>query len=207
MSLAERLTARPSWERRTLALGFLALAALAVWAGLMTPLQGLLVSQDDWRAQVRHELAHARGKAASESALRKADAALAADPIWREFFAAPRGQDPTAQIQRDVQNIGMATGVTVQAMTSLPRVTEGGLSGYGVRFTSSATADQLQKLMDAVRGNPRYLRVERLSISAPQLQKPDDNAALVITVEIFGYTQTPESGSGTAAKMPWRGPL
>jgi hypothetical protein len=81
----------------------------------------------------------------------------------------------------------------VRAVTSIPKVEEAGLVGYGLRFTALMTADQLRKFMDALRGNVHYLRVERLGITASQLQRTDENAPLTVTMEVYGYTRDGDS--------------
>jgi hypothetical protein len=208
MTLAERLTTRPLWERRALVTISLAIAVVVLWTVIFDPLASLLVSQDDWRADARHQLAHSRGKANSEPALRKAVMALPSNPIWGKFLPARAGQDVSALIQRDVQTIGSTAGVTLQAMASLAKLEEGGLTGYGVRFTAAMTADQLRKFIGALRANPHYLRVERLTVNAPQLQRPDENPAFTITLEVFGYIEGPEvADAAPAATTPARGPL
>ncbi len=189
MSFVERLDGWGPLQRRVLALSLLAGAALFLWVAILMPLGWLVRSQDDWRGAVRRDLARALGRATIEPALRKRLSALQTDPIWGRFYEVPQGQDTTALIQRDVVAVGTVSGVTVQAVTPIPVVEEAGLSGYGIRFTASLAADQLKKFMDGLRGNARYLRVERVTVMAPQIQRPDQNATLNVTMEVYGFTR------------------
>lgn len=193
MTRVESLSCRPTLQRRVLAVSLLMVGVALIWGAVIEPLGWILVSQSQWRTDVRRELARARGRADSEPALRQRLEALPAARVWGKFFAVPKGQDVGALVQRDVMAVGATAGVVVQAVTSIPRVEEAGLAGYGVRFTVSMTADQVRKFMDALRGNAHYLRVERLGVTAPQLQQPDQNASLTVTMEVYGYTRDDDS--------------
>jgi hypothetical protein len=58
------------------------------------------------------------------------------------------------------------------------------------------SADQLKNFMEGLRANPRYLRVERLGATAPQLQSPEQNSLLTVNMELYGFTR---NGEATAA--------
>jgi hypothetical protein len=64
------------------------------------------------------------------------------------------------------------------------------LTGYGVRLTVSMTAEQFRRFIAGLRENARYLRVERLSVTAPQIQPSAQNALFTATLEVYGYAQT-----------------
>jgi Tfp pilus assembly protein PilO len=200
MNLIDHLTARPQRQRRALALLVLVVVVVIFWFGVIDPVAWLLLSQDEWRTGTRRELARARGRADSEPELRKQLADLANASIWSKFYVLPVDQDAGASVQRDLLSIGASSGVSIQTVASVPKVTEAGLAGYGIRFTAAMTAEQLTKFMSALRTHPHYLRVERLTVAAPQLQRPDDNASLAITMEVFGYSHAP--GTRAAGDAP-----
>lgn len=189
MTLAERLTTRSPAQRRVLAVVMLVAAIGLIWCAILAPLAWVVASQDEWRTDVRRDLARALGAAASEPALRKRAAALVNEPIWSKLYEMPKGQDATTLVQRDVMRAGTSAGVNVQTIVPVPKVEEAGLVGYGIRFTTTLSADQLKKLMDALRANVGYLRVERLTVAAPQVQPADQNAALTVTMEVYGFSR------------------
>jgi hypothetical protein len=189
MTLVERFSARSPVQRRVLAVVMLVVALGLIWEAILVPLVWVVGSQNEWRTDVRHNLARALGRAASEPALRHRAKSLSSEPVWRGFYDAPKGQDATALVQRDVMNVGTVTGVKVQVVTPVPKVEEAGLTGYGVRFTTTLSVDQLKKFMDALRANAGYLRVERLTITAPQVQRSDQNASLTVTMEVYGFSR------------------
>lgn len=194
MTLIESIIARSQGQRRIMALSLLVGALTAIWFLVVEPVTWLLVSQAEWRNATRRELALARGRADVEPELRKRVADLTDAPVWSRFYDLPVGQDAGALVQRDVVGIGSASGVAIQALVTLPKAEEAGLTGYGVRFTAAMTADQLRKFIDALRTNARYLRVERLRVAAPEGQRTDNNASLAVTMEVLGYVRPRDKG-------------
>lgn len=188
MTFVERLAARPPTQRRVLAVAILVIAVGLLWSAFLMPLAWVVASQGEWRSDVRHDLARALGEADSEPALRKRAAALVTEPIWKKLYEVPDGQDGTTLVQRDVMRVGTSAGINIQTVVPVPKVEEAGLVAYGVRFSTTLTADQLKRFMDALRANLAYLRVERLTLSAPQVQPADQNAALTVTLEVYGFS-------------------
>lgn len=195
MTLMARIAARPPGQRRILAIGLLVAAIGLVWGGILAPLTWVVDSQDEWRDDVRHDLARAMGEASTEPELRKKKAAILAEPIWAKFYETQNGQDPTQLVQRDVLRAGAGAGVKIEAIVPVPKVEEAGLVGNGIRFTTTLSADQLKQFMDALRTNVGYLRVERLTIAAPQLQQADQNALLTVTLEVYGFSRSHPSAA------------
>lgn len=189
MTPLEPLLTRSPVKRRVLALLMLAGAIVFLWGTVLTPLGWIARSQDQWRRDVRRDLARERGKAALEPGLHQRLVILESDPIWGRFYEVPHGQDATAVIQRELVSTAAKAGVMIRTITPAPAVEENGLAGYGVRFSASLSADQLGRLVDALRTNAHYLRVERLTVTSPQLQRLDQNAALEVTMEVFGFTR------------------
>ena len=189
MTLVERLAARPPTQRRVLAVALVILAMGLLWGAVFEPLTWIVDSQSEWRQEVQRDLARALGEAAGEPALRKRAVTLMTEPIWSKLYDAPSGQDLTTFVQRDVMRAGASAGGNVQTVVPVPKVEEAGLVGYGIRFTITATADQLKRLMDALRANVGYLRVERVTVAAPQVQPADQNASLTTTLEVYGFSR------------------
>ena len=189
MTLIENLTARPPTQRRVLAVAMLVTAIGLVWFAILVPLVWVVGSQEEWRTNARRDLARTLGRAESEPSLRKRAASIAAEPIWGKFYDVPKGQDASTLVQRDVMNAGAGAGVKIQTVVPVPRVEEAGLVGYGIRFTTTLSADQLKKFAAGLRGNTGYLRVERLTVTAPQVQQADQNASLTVTMEVYGFAR------------------
>jgi Tfp pilus assembly protein PilO len=197
VSVLDHTSLRPIVQRRALALLLLGVAGVSVWMLLVSPVTWLIASQDEWRAQVRAELSHSKGRAALEPMLRKQLESLPTAAVWSALYTVAGETDADALVQRDLMALGVSSGVTVQVVTPLPKVEVAELTGHGVRFTVSTTADHLRSFAGALRGNPRYLRVERLAITAPQIQAVDENPQLTVTMDVYGYSRSPATrGTG-----------
>jgi hypothetical protein len=195
MTLMARIGARPPVQRRILAIGLLVATVGLVWGGVLAPLTWVVDSQDEWRDDVRHDLARAMGEASTEPELRRQVAAIPAEPIWAKFYETQNGQDASQLVQRDVLRAGAGSGVKIEGIVPLPKVEEVGLVGFGIRFTTTLSAGQLKQFIDALRANVGYLRVERLTITAPQVQRADENALLTVTMEVYGFSRFHPSAS------------
>lgn len=192
MTALDRLTALPIGSRRSVALLMLAAALLAAWWLIVMPLHWLITSQEAWRTDVRTELARSRGEADLLPALRQRLTALPDDPIWNRFYGAAAGEEVDSLVRQDVTQICSDSQVRVGSLVRLPSHVEGSLVAYGVRLTVSATPDRLRSFVDHLRASPRYLRVERLHISAPDTQQPGQNPLLTVSADIFGFMRSAE---------------
>jgi Tfp pilus assembly protein PilO len=189
MSLVERIGSRPPVQRRAIALLVLVALLVLAWTMVILPARWIVSSQAEWRVEVRRDLARARGRAAIEEDLAKRIAELPGAAVWHAFYEARPGYDVTAALQQEITSLSAAAGITPEAVTPLPRMQRTGLVGYGVRFRATMTADQLRRLAGAVRTNSHYLRVERIAVAAPQIQPVDQNASLMITLDVYGYAR------------------
>jgi Tfp pilus assembly protein PilO len=188
MTLAEKIASRPLRLRRLLALlATLALVAM-IWNLLLLPIAWVAASQERWRLEVSTHLARDKGHAALEADIRAQLAALPAASAWNHFYKIAPGEDAQARLQRDVTSLCAAAGAVVQAVVPLPAADEHGLVRTGIRITTTVTADQLKALVGLIRDHPQYLRVEQLSVSAPQIQTAQQNPSLLVTLEVFGYS-------------------
>jgi len=143
-----------------LALGLLVAGVVFIWVSIVEPVRWTLGRRTSGARAHRHDLARAHGRAAASPVfLRKTASDLRARPVWGRFYDVPKGQDATALVQRDVVGAGTRAGVTVLTVVPVPRIEEAGLAGYGIRFSTSVSADQLKSFMDALRGGPRFLRM------------------------------------------------
>ena len=203
MTAADRIMSRSLLARRTLALLLLPLAAIAVWGLLFLPLKWVTTSQGAWRDTVRVELARERGRAHALPALRQQLERLPAEPVWQRFYRVEGGADGGAAVQQDVGTLCAAAGLENQTITPLPSEEEGPLMKYSVRLSASGTSDRLEMFAAKLRQHPRYLRTDRLSITAPQVQQREQNPVLTLTMDIAGYSAAlpaPLTASVTVAK-------
>lgn len=186
MTLAARIAAKPRAVRVGVALVGLALVLALAWAVIVGPLRALIVSQSQWRSEARAALAQARGTAAFEAPLREQLQQLPQQPLWQRLYAVEAPELASA-LQRDLSALSATAGASSQSMLTLPSVEERGLLRSGARLSVSLDARALQALLEGIRQHSRYLRIERLTLTAPQAQTVDQNPTLAVTLEVFGY--------------------
>lgn len=188
MSVAEQVAALTAARRRLLAVGLLLVLVFGAWAGILSPLARIVASQDDWRAAARRELARNRGQESVGGAVESQLRSLPGAPVWARFYGESGGADVLSHVQRDITELCAGVGIPVPVVMALPTTESNGISRYGVRLTANMTVDQLRKLAEALRTHSTFLRTERLSITAPQIQSAEQNSVFAVSMEVFGYS-------------------
>jgi hypothetical protein len=147
----------------------------------------LLTSQSIWRDSVRVQLARSRGEANALTVYAQRAASFPSAPIWRRLYVDGGPGSAGSAVQQDVTRLASSAGIQPQAVALLPSEKEGPLVRYTVRVSMTATIDRLQMFLTQLRTSSRYLRVEKLTVTSPQSQRPDENAPLTIAADIAGF--------------------
>jgi len=189
MTLADRIMQRSAVVRRSLAILLLLAAAILGWQSLILPVRALLTSQQRWRVQVRSALAIARGRAAEVPALQGSLKALPEAPIWRRFYPDGDSANAATILREDITHCAAVAGVTVRSIAPLPATEQRGLRRLGVKISAAMTIGQLTDFLTKLRESPRYLRVDAMSVVAPQIQMNSGNHRLLVRLQIWGYAR------------------
>lgn len=187
--------------QRAVAIVLLLIAAFLIWTALISPTWWLIRSQDSWRHRFEIILADQKGKAAAAHALGSQLEALRTARIWRALLSGDNEDAASEQIQREVAAIAQTAGARETRLQTLPKRQGQGLDAYGTRGTTAMTALQLKLFSSGIRTAPHFLRIERLIITAPQVQGPDQNPDLAVTFDVFGFAQRP-SGANAVPSAP-----
>lgn len=187
MTLADRLEAKPRIVQRLLAIALVPVMIVCAWMLVASPLKWVLTSQPSWRESVRVELARARGEAAALTILTKRTEAFPSAAVWQRFYGDGASGSAGSAVQQDVTRLCSSAGLQPQSVQLLPSEKDGPLVRYAVRVSMTGTADHFQAFLTQVRTSSRYLRVEKLSVTSPQSQRPDENAPLTIVADIVGF--------------------
>jgi len=187
MSAAARLAALPLASRRTIALLMLVLALVVAWAAIVMPLRALLSSQTEWRADVARDIARDRGMVSTATALGATAKEVEDSPLRARLFEAGP-VTPADQLQNDLRAALLASGVEPTTFKVLPSAAAGGLRVSRVEFSSVLSVDQLRGFFQALARQPHYVRVERLRLDAPAVQRTDENPRVTMLMEARGYS-------------------
>ena len=194
MKLAERCAGLPTAWRRVVALLVVPAAALLLLAALWAPIALVRDVQVDWRTDAIETLASAQHAPAMQATLEQQIAAMRGSPLWSRFYKAPNTSSAATALHADLSALLVSAQASVQSLTPIPSEEQADYNRIGIRFAASIRLNDLQDLLTAMSNHSRYLRVERVIVTAPQTQAPDENPPLAVTMDIFGYQQV--SGEG-----------
>ena len=188
MTLIETLQRLPTGLRRSLALLLVMVTVVAIFGLTVAPLLHLRNVQHQWRESAQATLARSKAAAGTNPIMQQRVKAIEGSALWSRLY--PKGaRNNAGAIQSDVSALLTAVNAPAQMMTPVAAVDLRHLRKRGVRFTASMRIDQLQRFLTACDQNARYLRVEKLTVSAPQQQTSEENPPLAITAEIYGFEQ------------------
>jgi hypothetical protein len=187
MSVAAGLAAMAPMTRRAIATLVLAFALLLCWILVVMPVQALLLSQQEWRADTARQIARDRGMAKSASAVRAVAAAVDASPLKSRLYDASNGMAVTDALQNDLRNSLTQSGVEPTTFKILPATVVNGLRAHRVEFSSVMTVEQLRTFFVVLAAQPRYVRIERLKLDAPLQQRSDENPRVTALMEVRAF--------------------
>lgn len=193
MNLAERCAGLPTAWRRVVALLIVPVSVLVLVALLWAPIAYVRDAQVDWRNDAIETLASAQHAPAMQATLDQQIAAMRSSPLWSRFYEAPNSASAATALHADLSALLNSAQASVQSLTPIPSEEQAAFTRIGIRFAASIRLNDLQSLLTAMSNHSRYLRVERVIVTAPQTQAPDENPPLAVTMDIFGYQLSDES--------------
>jgi hypothetical protein len=187
MSLTEHCAKLPTAWRRVVAIVVVPMSALLLGAALWLPVGYVRDSQAQWRTDAIDTLSSENHAPAVQHALDAQLAAMRSSPLWSKFYKAPNSAAATTALHADVSTLLSSSRASVQSLTPIPSKQETTFTRIGVSFAASVRLNDLQSLLAAMSNHSRYLRVERLVVTAPQTQVPDENPPFAVTMDVYGY--------------------
>lgn len=187
MLITTHIKALPPSLQRVTALGLFMLLALGMSVATMQVVPWLLNLQSHWRLSAGSQLAKARGWIQHTDTIHQRETALASAAVWEQFYAAREGATPRDRIQHDVTAMVTDSGAGGPDFEMIESRDETVLETYAVKVTASFTAGQLQSVLAALRAHSPYLRVQRIEVTAPQLEAHYQNPILLVVIEVAGY--------------------
>ena len=193
MNLAERCAGLPTAWRRVVALLVAPVGALLLIALVCAPIAYVRDIQVRWRNDAIETLASAQHAPATQSALDQQIAAMRSSPLWSKFYEAPSSASAATALHADLSALLNSAQASVQSLTPIPSEEQAAFTRVGIRFAASIRLNDLQSLLTSMGNHSRYLRVERVTVTAPQTQAADENPPLAVTMDVFGYHLSDES--------------
>jgi Type II secretion system (T2SS), protein M subtype b len=169
--------------RRVVSLGLLIGLISSLWLGLVEPVVDYLDTAAVTRGISLRALKRNRALLQRSSAIQAAEASVEQSSRWRNFYDAPRAESATLQLEADVRS-ALKDSNNPTSMVAEPASVRGSVTRIAVRVTLLMRVDQLAEALDRLQKQPRQLRIESLTIQAPEFQNGQPNPVLNVQAEI-----------------------
>jgi hypothetical protein len=180
-------------QRRYIAVSLLGIAIALLWLGLIDPLANYFRHSADERRANLNSLSRDRALVSQDAGTETTLTTLRASPRWARFYETQKADKAVLQLQSDLREVFKAPN-NPTSMTVVPVVVEGPLTRIATKVTLSLTIDQLTESLARLRSHAQFLRIESLTIQAPDYQIADSNPTLSIQAEIVGFMVTTAGG-------------
>lgn len=182
-----------SVQQRCVAVALLGIALALLWLGLIDPLAAYFRHSADQRRADLNSLSRDRALVSQDAGTEVTLTALGTSPRWARFYETQRADKAVLQMQSDLREVFKAPN-NPTSMTAVAVVVEGPLTRIATKITLSLTIDQLTDSLARLQSHTQLLRIESVTIQAPDYQMADTNPTLSIQAEIVGFMVTVPSG-------------
>jgi len=179
--------------RRATAFGLLGLLVGIVWLGVAQPILTFKDAAAEERGIALRALKRNRALLRESAAIQAAQASVDQSARWRNFYEGPKAEAATLQLETDLRTIFRNSNNPTSMIAEAP-LFRGPVTRIAVRVTLTMRVDQLADALDRIQKQPRQLRVESLTIQAPEFQGVQANPILTIQAEISALMLAPGSG-------------
>jgi hypothetical protein len=169
--------------QRLLALGVLAATLLTAWLCVAQPILDYVNAAVEARSLSLRALRRNRALLHGRAAIETARTTVAQSPRWRNFYAGPNAEAATLQMETDLRAILRDSNNPTSMVAETPSV-RGSVTQIAVRITLAVSIDQLAAALDRIQKHPRQLRIEALTIQAPQIQTAQTNPTLTAQAQV-----------------------
>ena len=173
--------------RRLMALFVVPLLIVMAGVLVLLPIQHAWQAQQDWRQETKQLLSKAAAAPAQQAALERQIEAVRASQLRTKFYPAGGSMGAAALLQGDIDVLMNSVQANSRTLAPIPVSEDSAMLRYGVRVAASLRINQLQDLFNRLAQHARLLRVEQLSVVAPQMQLATENPPLAVSMDIYGY--------------------
>lgn len=170
------------------------LACLAV----LLPIQLAWQAQQHWRQETKQLLSEAAAAPELRDALQRQIEAVRASQLRSKFYPTGGALGAAALLQGDIDALMASVQAGNRTLAPIPVSEDSSLQRYGVHVTASLRINQLQDVFNRLAQHQRLLRVEQLTVVAPQTQMTDENPPLAVSMDIHGYALAADAPHGDA---------
>ena len=183
--------------RRWLAVGLLGLLLVTVWAGIIEPVVDYLDTATLARGIALRALERDRALLQQADAIKEARKSVDQSPRWRNFYEGPKAESATLQLEADVRAI-LRDSNSATSMVAAPAISHGPVIRIAVRVNLTMRVDQLAEALDRIQKNTRLLRIESLTVQAPEVQAAQTNPPVTVQMEVSALMLTAADQPGAS---------
>jgi hypothetical protein len=205
MKIAERCAALSPSMRRVVALLVVPLLLVLACLAALRPMHQAWQAQQLWREETKQLLSDAAVAPALRDALQRQIEVVRASQLRSKLYPSSGAMGAAALLQGDIDSVMNAVQASSRTLAPIPVSEESSLLRYGVRVTASLRVNQLQDVFNRLAQHQRLLRVEQLSVVAPQVQQADENPPLAVSMDIYGYVLAAEASAVPSATVAANG--
>jgi hypothetical protein len=176
--------------RRVAAVSLLGALTGIVWLGVAQPIFSFRDAAADARGIALRALKRNRALLREGAAIQAAEASIEQSARWRNFYEGPKAEGATLQLETDLRTIFRDSN-NPTSMVAEHAVLRGPVTRIAVRVTLTMRVDQLADTLDRIQKQPRQLRIESLTIQAPEFQGAQANPMLTVQAEIAALMFAP----------------
>lgn len=184
--------------RRLIAVAILPSLVLLAGLAVLAPIHLGWQAQQRWRQETKQLLAEAAAAPQLRDALQRQIEAVRASQLHSRLYPTGGTMGAPALLQGDIDALMSSVQASNRTLAPIPVSDEAFLQRYGVHVTASLRINQLQDVLNRLSQHQRLLRVEQLTVVAPQMQMADENPPLAVSMDIHGYALASAAPRGDA---------
>jgi len=196
VKIAERCAALSPAMRRVVALLVVPMLIVLACLAALLPIHQAWQAQQRWREETKQLLSEAEVAPTLRDALQRQIEAVRASQLRSKFYPSGGAMGTAAVLQGDIDSVMNSAQASSRTLAPIPVAEDALLLRHGVRVTASLRIDQLQDVFNRLAQHQRLLRVEQLSVVAPQMQQADENPPLAVSMDVYGYVLAADNGGG-----------
>ena len=143
---------------------------MLVWLGLIDPVAGYFRHSANQRGADLNSLGRDRALISQDNNIETALTAVRGSPRWSRFYETQKADKAVLQMQSDLREVFKAPN-NPTSMTAVPVAVLGPLTRIATKITLSLTIDQLTESLARLHSHPQLLRIESLTIQAPDFSE------------------------------------
>jgi Type II secretion system (T2SS), protein M subtype b len=183
--------------QRWFAIALLGMLLVSIWSGMIAPVVDYLDTAALSRGISLRALKRNRALVRQADAIIEARRSVDQSTRWRNFYEGSKPESATIQLEADIRTIlREANGPT--SMSAEPAIVRGPVTRIAVRVNLSMRVDQLAEALDRIQKNARQLRIESLTVQAPDFQGTQTNPPVTVQAEVSALMLTQAIPPGAA---------